>query len=243
MIANTPRAFNFDLGETADAIRDTVWSFASNEVAPRADEIEGHRAWLADRLKDLQPQVGWLDAIRKVLPPEGIFVDEVTQAGFASRIAFDVERPRTYLSPGYQDNLGWGFATALGVQDARPDVPVLSITGDGGFLYTATEMASAVRHKIPLVTVVFNNNAYGNVKLIQEEWYGGRTIASDLTNPDFVKFAEAFGAAAERVETPTQLRAALRRGFKRRNGPTLIEMPVGRMPSPWEFIFLPRVRG
>ena len=102
------------------------------------------------------------------------------------------------------------------MQDARRDVPVLSITGDGGFLYTATEMASAVRHKIPLVTVVFNNNAFGNVKLIQEEWYGGRTIASDLTNPDFVKFADAFGAAAERVETPSQLRAALRRGFKRR---------------------------
>ena len=63
------------------------------------------------------------------------------------------------------------------------------------------------------------------------------------TNPDFVKFAESFGAAAERVETPAELRAALRRGFKRRDGPTLIEMPVGPMPTPWEFIMMPRVRG
>jgi len=122
-------------------------------------------------------------------------------------------------------------------------VPVLSISGDGGFLYTANELASAVRHKIPLVTVVFNNNAFGNVRLIQQEWYGNRVIASDLQNPDFMKLADAFGVDAERVETPAQLRTALRRGFKRRNGPTLIEMPVGPMPSPWEFIFLPRVRG
>ena len=152
-------------------------------------------------------------------------------------------KPRTFISPGYQDNLGWGFATALGVQDARRDVPVLSISGDGGFLYTANEMASAVRHKIPLVTVVFNNNAFGNVKLIQQEWYGGRTIASDLHQSGFREIRRSFGAAAERVETPAQLRAALRRGFKRRDGPTLIEMPVGPMPSPWEFIMMPRVRG
>ena len=147
-----------------------------------------------------------------------------------------VYKPRTFLSPGYQDNLGWGYATALGVQDARRDVPVLSITGDGGFMYTANELATAVRHRIPLVNVVFNNNTFGNVKLIQEERYGDRTIASDLANPDFVKFAESFGAAAERATTPAELRAALRRGFARRDGPTLIEVPVGPMPSPWEFI-------
>jgi acetolactate synthase-1/2/3 large subunit len=209
----------------------------------RKAEMEERHAQYQKRVAKLVPQLAILDVIRSELPEDGIFVDEVTQIGFAARLAMPFYKPRTFISPGYQDNLGWGFATALGVQDARRDVPVLSITGDGGFLYTATEMASAVRHKIPLVTVVFNNNAFGNVKLIQEEWYGGRTIASDLTNPDFVKFADAFGAAAERVETPSQLRAALKRGFKRRNGPTLIEMTVGRMPSPWEFIFLPRVRG
>ena len=93
-----------------------------------------------------------LDAIRAELPEDGIFVDEVTQIGFAARLALPVYKPRTFLSPGYQDNLGWGFATALGVQDAQRDVPVLAISGDGGFLYTANEMATAVRHRIPLVT-------------------------------------------------------------------------------------------
>ena len=120
---------------------------------------------------------------------------------------------------------------------------MLAISGDSGFLYTANEMASAIRHRIPLVTVLFSDGAFGNVRRIQEERYGNRLIASDLTNPDFVRFAESFDAAAERVRSPEELRGALRRGFARRDGPTLIEVPVGPMPSPWEFIFLPKVRG
>jgi acetolactate synthase-1/2/3 large subunit len=156
---------------------------------------------------------------------------------------FPVYKPRTFLSPGYQDNLGWGFATALGAQHARPDVPVLSINGDGGFLYTANEMATAIRHRIPLVSIVFADGAFGNVRRIQEERYGNRLIACDLANPDFVRFAESFGAEAERARNPKELRAALKRAFKRRDGPTLIEVPVGPMPSPWEFLHMPKVRG
>jgi len=195
------------------------------------------------RLAKLAPQLAILAAIRAELPEDGIFVDEVTQIGFAARLALPVYRPRTFLSPGYQDNLGWGFATALGVQDARRDVPVLSISGDGGFLYTANELATAIRHRIPLVAVVFADGAFGNVRRIQEERFGGRLIACDLANPDFIRFAESFGAAAERVHSPDELRGALRRGFARRDVPTLIEMPVGPMPSPWEFLQMGRVRG
>ena len=146
------------------------------------------------RLAKLAPQLAYLAAIRAELPEDGIFVDEVTQVGFAARLAFPVYRPRTFISPGYQDNLGYGFATALGAQDARRDVPVVAITGDGGFLFTATEMATAMRHRIPLVTILFNDGAFGNVRRIQEERYGNRLIASDLANPDFVAFAESFGA-------------------------------------------------
>jgi acetolactate synthase-1/2/3 large subunit len=184
-----------------------------------------------------------LEAIRAELPEDGIFVDEVTQVGFAARLAFPVYKPRTFLSPGYQDPLGWGFATALGAQDARRDVPVLAISGDGGFMFTATELATAIRHRIPLVTVVFNDGAFGNVRRIQEERYGNRLISCDLANPDFVAFAESFGAAAMRVNSPDELRTALRRALANRDGPALIEVPVGAMPSPWEFILMGRVRG
>jgi acetolactate synthase I/II/III large subunit len=209
----------------------------------RTAEMQERQARMRKRLEKLAPQIAYLEAIRAELPEEGIYVDEVTQIGFAARLLLPVYKPRTFLSPGYQDNLGWGFATALGVQDARREVPVLAISGDGGFLYTANELASAMHHRIPLVTVLFNDNAFGNVRRIQAERYGNRLIASDLTNPDFVRYAESFGARVERVRSPEALRAALRRGFAERDGPTVIEVPVGEMPSPWEFIHMPRVRG
>jgi acetolactate synthase-1/2/3 large subunit len=209
----------------------------------RKDEMrERHARWNA-RFEKLAPQRAFLDAIRAELPDDGILVDEVTQMGFVARLAFPVYRPRTFLSPGYQDNLGWGYATALGAQHARPDVPVVAISGDGGFMFAANELATAVRHRIPLVAVVFSDGAFGNVRRIQAEHYGNRLIACDLANPDFVRFAESFGAAAERAKDAAGLRAALRRGFARRDGPTVIEVPVGAMPSPWEFIHMPRVRG
>jgi acetolactate synthase I/II/III large subunit len=233
------------IGDAAPILRKLIDAVPAHNAkrASRAEEMLERQAKWQTHLARLAPQMAILEAIRAELPEDGIFVDEVTQIGFAARLALPVYKPRTFLSPGYQDNLGWGFATALGAQDARRDVPVLSINGDGGFMYTANELATAVRHRIPLVAIVFADGSFGNVRRIQEEDYGNRLIASDLANPDFVKFAESFGAAAERVRTADQLRGALKRGFARRDGPTLIEMPVGPMPSPWEFILMPKVRG
>ena len=210
---------------------------------PRAAEMRERQAAWRKRMEKIAPQMAFLEAIRAELPEDGIFVDEVTQIGFASRLLFPVYKPRTYISPGYQDNLGWGFATALGVQHARPDVPVVAVSGDGGFMFTANEIATAIRHRIPLVTVLFNDGAFGNVRRIQQERYGNRLIGSDLANPDFVAFAKSFGAEAARVTSPDVLRHALRRAFAHRDGPTLIEVPVGAMPSHWEFILMDRIRG
>jgi acetolactate synthase-1/2/3 large subunit len=233
------------IGDAAPILRRLLDAMpARNGKRPsRADEMRERHARLNVRLEKLAPQLAYLAAIRAELPEDGILVDEVTQMGFAARLAYPVYKPRTFMSPGYQDNLGWGFATALGVTHARPDVPVVAISGDGGFMFTASELATAVRHRVPLVAVVFNDGAFGNVRRTQEQQYGNRVIASDLANPDFVKFAESFGAAAERAKDPASLRAALKRGLARRDGPTVIEAPVGPMPSPWEFIHMPRVRG
>jgi acetolactate synthase-1/2/3 large subunit len=209
----------------------------------RKAEMEERQAAWRKRLEKIGPQIAFLDAIRAELPEDGILVDEVTQMGFAARLAFPVYKPRTFLSPGYQDNLGWGFATALGAQHARPDVPVVAISGDGGFMFTANEMATAIRHRIPLVTIVFNDGAFGNVRRIQQERFGNRLIGSDLANPDFMAFAKSFGAEAIRANGPDELRQALRRALSHRDGPILIEVPVGAMPSPWEFIQMPKVRG
>ena len=189
----------------------------------------------------LQPQMAYLEAIRAELPEDGIFVDEFTQVGYVSRLAFPVYAPRTYLTLGYQGALGMGFPTALGAKLARPDVAVVSVNGDGGFMFNVQELATAVQFRIPVVSIVFNDNAYGNVRRMQKDLYGGRLIASDLGNPDFVRMAESFGAVALRARSPAELRLALRRGLKEA-GPVLIEVPIGETPAPWEFIQLPRVR-
>jgi acetolactate synthase I/II/III large subunit len=208
----------------------------NSKRASRKAELQERQAVWRKRFEKIAPQIAYLEAIRDELPENGIFVEDITQMVFAARLVYPVYKPRTYLSPGFQDPLGLGFATALGAQDARRDVPVVAICGDGGFMFTATEMATATRHRIPLVTVVFNDGAYGNVRRIQKERFGNHLIASDLLNPDFVAFGKSFAADAERARNPQELRAALRRAFAHHDGPTLIEVPVGELPSPWEFL-------
>ena len=205
------------------------------------ESIAGLKAETHAAFSKLQPQLAYLEAIRAELPEDGIFVDEFTQVGYVSRLAYPVYRPRTYLTLGYQGALGMGFPTALGAKLARPDVPVVSVNGDGGFMFNVQELATAVQFRIPVVSIIFNDNAFGNVKRMQKDFYGGRLIASDLGNPDFVRLAESFGAVGLRARSPAELRLALRRGFKE-TGPVLIEVPIGETPAPWEFIQLPRVR-
>ncbi len=212
------------------------------ERASRDGDIAALKALAADEMSDLQPQIAYLQAIRDALGEDGVLVDELTQVGYVSRFAYPVYRPRTYISSGYQGTLGWGYATALGVQHARPGVPVVSISGDGGFMFTMQEMATAIRHKIPLVAVAFNDGAFGNVRRMQEVLYGNRVIATDLANPDFVALAESFGVAGRRVADPIGLRTALVQAIEA-GEPALIEAPVGSMPDPFRYILAPKVRG
>jgi acetolactate synthase-1/2/3 large subunit len=216
---------------------------AHNQVrASREEELLAIKADWRQQTAYLEPQLTYLNIIREELGEDGIFVDELTQTGFTSRIVMPVYKPRTFISTGYMGTLGYGFPTALGVKVARPDVPVISVTGDGGFMFGVQELATAVQHKIGLITILFNNNQYGNVQQMQKNLYGNRVIASNLHNPDFVKLANSFGAQGLRAKTPEQLRDTIRQG-KRTDLPTLIEVPVGDMPSVDRFRKLPRVRG
>ena len=209
--------------------------------APRRDVAEA-QAWLVERLERQEPQMGFIRAIRAALPADGILVEDVTQVGFVGRLAFPVDAPRLYLSGGYQDNLGWAFGAALGAQAACPERAVVSISGDGGFMYQAQELATAVRHDLPLVAIVFDDGAFGNVRRIQAEQYGNRLIACDLANPDFVKYGESFGVATHLARDAAQLERALGDALAARR-PALIHVPVGEMPSPWDMLAGPRVRG
>jgi acetolactate synthase-1/2/3 large subunit len=190
-----------------------------------------------EEIQSVQPQMAYLNILREVLPSNAIVTDELSQVGFASWYGFPVYQPRTFITSGYQGTLGSGFPTALGAKVANPDRPVVAITGDGGFLFGVQELATAVQFKIGVVTLVFNNNAYGNVRRDQREHFDGRVVAADLVNPDFVRLAESFGVKAARVTSPDQFRPALEKALAD-GGPYLIdiEVPTDSEVSPWKFI-------
>ena len=197
----------------------------------------------AEVASELPVQSGWIKALRTGLPEDGVLVEEMTQIGYASRFAFPVYNPRSYLTSGFQGTLGWGVATTIGVKAALGNKPVIGINGDGGFMYTMPELATAVHFKIPAVFVLFNDNAFGNVQRTQKQQFNGHVIATDFTNPDFVKMGDSFGALALRANTPDELVKAIEKGLATNDRPTLIEVPVPAMKSPFQFMALGKVRG
>jgi acetolactate synthase-1/2/3 large subunit len=235
------RRLAVDVGILADAAVGTASLTAElrrgrTESYGRREAIGAAKSRAASEVAEIQPHAAYLAAIRNVLPRDGLFVDEMCQAGFASWFAFPVYEPRTFISSGYQGTLGAGFPTALGVKVAHPDKPVVSVSGDGGFMFAVQELATAVQYGIGVVAVVFNNNAYGNVRRDQSQIYG-RLLGADLVNPDFVRLADAFGVRSARVDTPQYLRRSLEAAFAD-GGCWLIEVPVDldEEVSPWRFI-------
>ena len=207
----------------------------------RADLGAQRTAFYAD-IAHLEPQLSYLAAINDALPDDAIIVEDVTQLTFVAHFAYQFRHPRTFLSTGFAGTLGSGVAVGIGAKAGARDRTVVTITGDGGFLFTATELASAVQHGIAAITIVVNDNAFGNVRRIQQDRFGfERTIASTLVNPDIVGFAESFGCLGLRANDPHELGDALRTAMAH-DGPVVIEVPIGEVPSPWPFIVMPRVR-
>ncbi|MFT0877497.1 thiamine pyrophosphate-dependent enzyme [Rhodopseudomonas sp. G2_2311] len=221
----------------ARALADAVSKAGYSKTKGRRDEIRAATATTNEEIQAIQPQMSYLKILREVLPDDAIVTDELSQVGFASWYGFPIYQPRTFLTSGYQGTLGSGFPTALGAKVACPDKPVVAITGDGGFMFGVQELATAVQYNIGVVTLVFDNSAYGNVRRDQVNLFDGRVVASDLVNPDFVKLAESFGVGAERVTSPDHFRPALERALAA-GGPQLIAIDVPRdsEASPWPFI-------
>ena len=190
----------------------------------RAEELAEARSWSDATLSQLNPQRAWLNAIGRALGRDGVFVSEYTQVGYAAAICMPRHSPETYIGPGYEGTLGFGFATALGVQVADPNRRVVGVTGDGGFSWTLQELSTMKRFNLPLVEVVFNDGYYGNVRRIQKTNYGARYFSTELTDPDYQKLAEAFGVEHARVFDPEALES------------TLEEVPVAEFPSPWNLV-------
>jgi acetolactate synthase-1/2/3 large subunit len=234
-------------GDSDGAVRALLAALDGMPAKPdRSDELARRRARYFAEIDHLRPQLDFLAAIRDVLPDDGIFVEDVTQIGFAAHLAFDFRQPRTFQSTGAAGTLGAGYAQGVGAQVALDREgrgrKALVVAGDGGFLFTGSELATAVQHEIPIVCCVFDDGAYGNVKRIQQQRFGeDRTIASTLRNPDFVAYARAFGALGLHADGPGELRARLDEAFNA-NAPALIHVSTGPMPDPWPWFLLGRAR-
>jgi acetolactate synthase-1/2/3 large subunit len=208
------------------------------ESAPRPHMQERLRQLRDKATRDLsamQPQMQILTALRSVMPRDAVLVSEVTQIAYLVRIGFPFYVPRTNITSGYQGTLGFGFPTALGAKIGRPDRVVVSLTGDGGFGWALQELATARKYDIAVVTVLFNDGAFGNVRRTQKDRFGSRFIGTDLVNPDFLALAGAFGVSAVRAQDVGQLSDCVEKAIDS-GEPYLIEMPIGETPDPWHLL-------
>ncbi|HBK07426.1 MAG TPA: hypothetical protein DDZ81_16505 [Acetobacteraceae bacterium] len=237
--AEMPR-LKVDIGivaDTADAARALTAVVEQRNDPVRAAVIARAKAETLTEIQSVQPQMSFLNAIREVLPENGILCDEMTQAGYVSWFGFPFYTPRSLITSGFSGTLGAGFPTALGVKVAMPDRPVVSLNGDGGFLFGGAELATAMQFGINLITIVFNNSAYGNVMRDQKRMFEGRDSGSALRNPDFLAYAKSFGVPAWRVTDADGLRSALKQALTAQT-PTFIEVmtDISKETAPWPFI-------
>jgi acetolactate synthase-1/2/3 large subunit len=174
---------------------------------------------------------GLMAALREGLPRDGIVVNDQTGINYWMEWRFPVLGPRTFLYPVGTAVLGYAVPAAIGAKVARPGLPVVAVVGDGGFMFSVNELATAVKYRLPIAFVVMNDERYGAIKWLQQRLYS-RWGEADLANPDFLALARAFGARGERVAQADALPGALQAAFCA-DGPTLIEVPLAIEP-PWE---------
>ena len=220
-----------DARATIEALLPFLMESGAGDRPSPAEAVEAARnliSYYDIRLKE--PQYPVLEAMQKGIPEDAFVVWDVSQFGFYARTHWQVTHPKTYIDSGYSFNLGYAFPTALGVKVAKPDRAVVCVAGDGGFMFNASELSTAVKYGINLVTVIFRNDSYGNVARDLEEGFDG-AYETDLHNPDFIKFAESFGAVGMRAENPLELETMLPQALER-NAPVIIDVPFGEMPIP-----------
>ncbi len=230
---------SFDVTVTADArAASAALTGLVAERGPWLDDADEVRRRVADDLSPLQPQVDYAAALRDAMPDEAVLVSELTQVGYVARYTFGIHHPRSYLSPGYQGTLGYGYPTAIGAVVGCPDRPVVSINGDGGFGYGLAEMATVMNYDLPLIGVVFRDDAYGNVQRMHRQQFDGVHHGTELTNPDLLGLAASFDMTGYRAESPDELRTMLSQAIDARE-PCLIDVPIGVTPDPWGIVTRP----
>jgi acetolactate synthase-1/2/3 large subunit len=201
----------------------------------RHEELEGHKRSFEEGLRRLAPeQTAMLDAVRAELADDDILVSGMTNVGYWGHLHYPARLPRTYLTSSYFGTLGYAFPTSLGAKVAHPGKRVVSLNGDGGFMFNAQELSTAAAYGINVVAIVFNNGAFGASQWDQTYRFGKRFIGTELRNPDFMKLAAAFGVKGIRTE-PEGLGRALRRALAL-DAPVLIEVPLPNLMPPFQLV-------
>lgn len=220
------------------ALTDLIAAQTGGDAPCWVDDLDDVRSRAHQRLEGLEPQLSYVSALRDAMPDDTCLVNELTQVGYVARYAFPVHHPRSYIDPGYQGTLGYGYPTAIGAAVGNPDRPVVSVTGDGGFGYGMSEMATVMKYDLPLVCVVFRDNAFGNVQRMHHQKFDGEHHGTELFNPDLVALAAAYDMDGHRAESPDDLRTKLADAIAARK-PALIDVPIGVTPDPWPSVMRP----
>jgi thiamine pyrophosphate-dependent acetolactate synthase large subunit-like protein len=163
-----------------------------------------------------------LGVIREALPEDTVICSDMTQIAYAANEIFPVSQPRSWLHPVGFGTLGFALPAGIGAKFGRPDTPVAVMIGDYGLQYTINELGTAAEHKLPIVVLLWNNDALGQIRddMVRK---GIQPNAVTLRNPDFQMLARAYGLRADRPDSLKALAAAIRAALSS-DGPTLIEM-------------------
>lgn len=224
-----------ELGIVADATaaaRALLDRLAGPARAPWLNPVEVRERRRAAMRTRAPEAVMTLERLRSVLPDEALLFNDINGIACWGAGAFVCRQPRTFHYPIGFGCLGFAFPAAIGAKIAQPDRPVVALSGDGGFLFTGQELATAVHERVNVVVVVFNDQGYGTIKADQAYRYPGREVGGDLSSPDFVRYAEAFGARGLRVDALEDLHLAVEQAL-RLDGPTVIEAPCPQALPPW----------
>ena len=201
------------------------------ERPSRAAEVATAKETIYQEAKKRAPEeIQMLEDIREVAGPGAILSIDATAAAYWGGMFMKVFEPRTEMVPWGFAGLGFALPAGLGAKVACPDRPVVVLVGDGGFLFTSQELATAAQFGINVAVIIFNDSSYGAIQSMQKRWFDGRCIAVELRNPDYVKYAKSFGVAATDVSSFPEIKDALKKALS--SGTTSVIVVPKSLSSP-----------
>ncbi|MBI4593887.1 MAG: thiamine pyrophosphate-binding protein, partial [Candidatus Rokubacteria bacterium] len=214
-------------GDATDGRQRRAWVAAQRDARRRRVDQLGRTD-----ARPIKPQrVAW--ELRQVLPRDAVVVLDAAAGAAPAYDMLDFVSPRSLLDSLDFGCVGCGFPLALGAKFAAPERPVVCLAGDGGFLMTSQDLETAVRFRLPVITIVLSNGCWGLEKAYQKHFFAGRYVGVDFANPPFDAYARVFGAEGWPVERPDQIRPVLEKALAVADRPVVIEIPVDPEELPY----------